>query len=418
MDHSYFKDRISAYHDRDLPPYELQVVEEHLKECAECQALLAEFEKLDRMVAEKSELADDDYWEQSAQKIEKALGFDETTEVVDIRPKSWRGLGWKIAAAAASLAVITFIGLHQGDIFKEQPPSVPSIKVDSPASKVQYMTAPPRPKMESVTDSAPSPVGIDKADVAERSGAQVTPTKADIADELGATAPPKEARVAETTEAPVQLPEAVVLEKAGPLIQSTEKDALEKTGKKGLRDTSPDLSKTKPVVIRDMISSEPATDSEVQKSIVVVERKVPAGMEGPSDHVAFEKKVDRSLATAEAVDIGAAGAAELPALRHQRDSLMALYQARYEVDTARLVEQMALAADKRMRVAKAAAPDSTGHLFEEKLVDVHYRIAQVSEDKEEKEMSIRFLRVYADRTDVPYANRARKYLESIMSDGN
>ena len=39
MDHSYFKDRVSAYYDRDLPPYELQALEEHLKECAECRNL-------------------------------------------------------------------------------------------------------------------------------------------------------------------------------------------------------------------------------------------------------------------------------------------------------------------------------------------------------------------------------------------
>jgi hypothetical protein len=418
MDHSYFKDRISAYYDRDLPPYELQAVEEHLKDCAECQALLAEFEKLDRMVAEKSELAEGDYWEQSAQKIERALGFEEKTEVIDVRPKSWRGLGWKIATVAASVAVITFIGLHEGDILQDKTQTAPSLQSDSPASKIQYMTTPPKLKTEAVSDSAPTPVHIDEEEVGEKAGVPVSPTDADIAREIGEGASPKGLGDARTLEIQSQLPKAEVVEKSRTSIQSAETDVLEEAGKKSPRGKSPDLSQTKSVAIKDMISSEPTADFEVKKPTVNM-RETPAVFAPGEGGVALSKeKVDRGLAEAEEVYVGSAGTASLPALRQQRDSLMALYLATYGADTAGQVEQMAVMADKQVRAAKATAPDSTVNVFERQLIDVHYRIAQFTEDKNEREASVRFLKAYADRTDVQYADQARRYYESIESAGN
>ena len=43
MNHSYFKDRISAYHDQELSLYDHQIVLEHLETCQECQKLLEEY---------------------------------------------------------------------------------------------------------------------------------------------------------------------------------------------------------------------------------------------------------------------------------------------------------------------------------------------------------------------------------------
>jgi len=121
MEHSYFKDRISAFLDGELPPYEEQVVGEHLAGCEECQQIKAELEKIDSLVEKYSDLDDDEYWEKSAQKIEDAIGISET-QIEDITPgkkSNYKGLGWKLATVAASIAVLTFIGLHEKDIFKE-----------------------------------------------------------------------------------------------------------------------------------------------------------------------------------------------------------------------------------------------------------------------------------------------------------
>ncbi len=116
MNHEYFKDRVSAFHDGELKHEEERMIAEHIQQCEECQKLLADLEKLDLMVSERSGLGESDYWEKSAQKIEAALGVKGETEVVEVRRGSYRGLWWKISAVAASAAVIAFIALYQGDI--------------------------------------------------------------------------------------------------------------------------------------------------------------------------------------------------------------------------------------------------------------------------------------------------------------
>ncbi|MDF1544658.1 MAG: zf-HC2 domain-containing protein [bacterium] len=115
MEHSYFIDRISAYHDRDLPPYELEVVREHLESCEECRRLLTQYEQLDAMVERKSRLDESDYWEESAAKIEQALN-PTAPKVTEIKPTRSSGLVWKLAAVAASVAALTFITLNRSEI--------------------------------------------------------------------------------------------------------------------------------------------------------------------------------------------------------------------------------------------------------------------------------------------------------------
>jgi hypothetical protein len=132
MDHSYFKDRISAFKDGGLPPYEQAAIEEHLNECEDCRMALVKLEQLDKLAEDHSQLDGKEYWEQLAQKIEHGIGIDDTN-VTDVRPaKGGYGLRWKWLAAAASVAILTFIGLHQTDIFREKgvgsfAPSLPVI---------------------------------------------------------------------------------------------------------------------------------------------------------------------------------------------------------------------------------------------------------------------------------------------------
>jgi len=121
MDHAYFIDRLSALFDNELPPQEKQVVEEHLRGCAECQAALAKLQQLEDAVKRHSQLADTDYWEESAQKIERQLGFDQQTVITPIRHRWYeRGLGWKALAAVASIAVLAYIGINSDKILKQR----------------------------------------------------------------------------------------------------------------------------------------------------------------------------------------------------------------------------------------------------------------------------------------------------------
>ncbi len=140
MDHSYFRDKISAYFDNELSPQEREVIEQHLAQCQECRNLLAELKRLDRTVEKHSQLGGEEYWEQSAQRIEQRLGFTEGTKVTDITPSRWKGLVPKLAAVAASIAVLGFIVLYEGDISKEVSPPIP--KTVEPPQVVSKKGAP------------------------------------------------------------------------------------------------------------------------------------------------------------------------------------------------------------------------------------------------------------------------------------
>lgn len=117
MNHDYYIERLSGYHDRNLPLDEMELLSRHLDDCDECRAALAEYEKLDRLVEEQSGLGgSSEYWENLANKIERKIGSTPEEKIVDISSSSYRGLGWKLTAVAASFAVIGFIALYQDDI--------------------------------------------------------------------------------------------------------------------------------------------------------------------------------------------------------------------------------------------------------------------------------------------------------------
>lgn len=129
MEHSYFRDRISAFKDNGLNTEEQYLISLHLKECAECRALLEKLEALDSMVARESELSPDEYFEKLASMIDKKIAGD-SAKVTDISTRSsWTGLTWKITAMAASVAFLVFIGYHKDDIL---PPSSLKTMSESP----------------------------------------------------------------------------------------------------------------------------------------------------------------------------------------------------------------------------------------------------------------------------------------------
>lgn len=121
MDHDFYKEKISAYFDGELKDELAVMVAEHLKECQECRMELEKLQQLKEFIEENSELSESEYWEKSAQRIESAIGADEKvkTIVTDIKPVSWKGLGWKLATVAASIALITFIAIYEKDMSDE-----------------------------------------------------------------------------------------------------------------------------------------------------------------------------------------------------------------------------------------------------------------------------------------------------------
>jgi hypothetical protein len=150
MDHAYFRDKVSAYHDRELPAQEQEMLEQHVASCPECQKLLAELERLDSLIAEKIDLGESDYWEKSAQKIEEKLGFTETAKITPVPTSRWdRGMVWKLSAVAASVALLVFIGINKDSIMKQptEPPALMDVKPPTDSDAESYNV---QPKSDSV----------------------------------------------------------------------------------------------------------------------------------------------------------------------------------------------------------------------------------------------------------------------------
>lgn len=60
MDHSYFRDRVSAYMDQNLPAMEQELLTHHVEKelCPECNRLLQELRAVDGMVSKHSGLSE------------------------------------------------------------------------------------------------------------------------------------------------------------------------------------------------------------------------------------------------------------------------------------------------------------------------------------------------------------------------
>ncbi len=183
MDHGYFKDRLSAFIDRELPDYERQAVHEHLEECDECRKIIAHLQQVDSLVEKHSGLDATDYWEKAARQIENRIGVEDEAETVTEMPRSgWSGLRWKITAAAASVAILIFIGLHQMDILDEANQDSTKVQRATPPPSLQADSAlhrnKPEPQLE-VRDTEPESAGrqqkAEDQDVERRGSAQEEP---------------------------------------------------------------------------------------------------------------------------------------------------------------------------------------------------------------------------------------------------
>ncbi len=123
MDHSYYRDKISAYSDGALEAQERELIRRHLEDCAECRTLLEKLFSLSEVIEAQSGLKDDEYFEGLASKIEKRIS-QPSEKVVDVREFRWKSLWWKVSAAAATLVLVGTIGFYQYKDDQEMPAKV------------------------------------------------------------------------------------------------------------------------------------------------------------------------------------------------------------------------------------------------------------------------------------------------------
>jgi len=121
MDHRYYQERLSAFADSELRPDEHARVADHLNGCVECRRRLQELRNLARLVDRDSSLAESDYWEEAAGRIEQRIDSagSGVTDVAEERRRRKLGWWWKVPAIAASVLIVGYIGLHESDIIRD-----------------------------------------------------------------------------------------------------------------------------------------------------------------------------------------------------------------------------------------------------------------------------------------------------------
>ncbi len=116
MEHQFFLDRLSAYFDNELKNEEHVIVHQHIEGCEECKKQLLELEKLENLISSNSELSENDYWEQSAQKIESAINKNTESETIPVTKQlSSSSIWWKLTGVAASLVLVAIFAFEQKD---------------------------------------------------------------------------------------------------------------------------------------------------------------------------------------------------------------------------------------------------------------------------------------------------------------
>lgn len=410
MDHSYYRDKISAYVDNELSPQEREVVQQHLDECEECQNLLAELEKLDRFVKQRSQLAGEEYWEQSARKIEQRLGFTGEMKVTDITPSRWKGLVPKLAAVAASIAVLGFIALYERDISRQiSPPAMKSVE----APQIELDMKPP-PTIEKdfskisvpkETEAKVAPVSVEKP-AKKWEQAKLGTEKAAVSITPDAIAPTDEhkAELLQTVADKVEIPP--VQETANEMTRKVEGVVAGQSGQvtgtlgTGKLDYYSKGTETVSVVREDELVISAEELSRPTKPEVSKESRESFKLQSPVA-VSMAKAVsavDSDLALPEEWLQNSS----LEQWRHRQDSLQTLYA---ELTSPHRVLSEA---KSRQREGRPSVEEVEGQLLYS-----YYQIAKLTQDKSERAAAVSYLTDYAQKAESRYKDLALRYLEEL-----
>ena len=381
MDHEYYRDRVSAYVDGALPAYEQMAIEEHIAQCAECRALLEKLRKLEAMVQETSVLGESDYWEKQAQKIEARLGLAQT-EVTRISPaRSWRGLGWKLTAAAASIVVVGVIGFYSWESIREKTDRPPAQMAPSlpPASVIAPQKVQPEPMK---TESAEKPR---ETTAAKREQFLSRP------------------KIADTENYKRQVPAPGEFKKPTAVISQDVTDSQALISDERAKSASAPVEPVpdggiKVVSVPAMVHPVDSTTRDVAK----VALKSIAG--GAQSDVAMQEKVQSDSAEQSAPAVK--GLAYWQAIR---DSL--------SVDRSPIRE----IGESIVRLRDAQPSSLASGLVEKKdsanrhdlLLEAYFRIAQLSKDSTETRTASNYLQRISEDAKSPYQKLARAYLDSL-----
>lgn len=416
MDHGYYKDRISGYLDAQLPDYEMEAVRLHLEECTECRGLYEKLVRLDAVVERHSRIDGEDYWEAAALRIEQRIGITEEPKITPIAPTRSRGLGWKLAAVAASVAVLAFIGINYTDIMQQGETPAPLKEQEIPAAVAPSETpdeTSPHPttaadeELSTMTQrEAEAPAeGSGRAGQTERESRQAVSkaTEPTRDDKLEAAATEKAEVVPEpildkaVTDAPVQTPPeppASEPSSSEPAEVKTEVRQEKETVRGKLdRPTEQTAKSLSPTRLQRPDTASPAIEELAEMA------PPPPAPPGPKNF---------ATATAEGTTVMTIADWEL-----RRDSL----QTRWE-ELRSESQSLGLQSAKTARKQSNRLALSDTDLIERQLLEAQYRIATLATEADSvaRERAVEFLTTYLELTDARHRTTAQAYLDELHAD--
>jgi hypothetical protein len=440
MDHSYYKERISAYADNALPPYEQMAVQEHLESCPECRVALEKFLKLTIWIDSEANLGGDEYFELQAQKIEARLGLVET-EVTPVGKKTWRGLGWKLTTVAASIALVGIVVYLSKDtvLQKSEPPvmNAPAIRDEKergrshPAESVDLKSTRPETTVSglkplSEPDDIAIPVELPEATVGEvklaptveESNYKVTPQV-----ELKSPIMPMETAAVQVESKPKQMAEADRTTKeridlqsaAGKAVDSisgapkAKRDVLSKFEVSGQLPKSAESIQHKPVQeFDDILKSVAGVKTDSNGNVFI--RGGRAGELSDSFQERPMQRVDDQGISTLDVSITSEPAPEADSLVHWRTIRDSLEQEKQAGVVGKVLSQ----ANRIM--AKKSGPSALADRPPEPkvtLAEAYFRIAKISRDSTEIARATDSLKRIAADAKSPDQAQAKAYLDSL-----
>ncbi|PWB72688.1 hypothetical protein C3F09_06260 [candidate division GN15 bacterium] len=410
MDHGYFKDRLSALFDNELPPQEKQVVEEHVRDCAECRAELAKLQQLEEAVNRHSQLGDTDYWEKSAQKIEGRLGFQQQTVITPIRHRWYeRGLGWKVVAAAASIGVLAYIGINSEKILKREtlePKPVPTKQkeVGQPLMKTPA-ASPGIPKQDTVAAEKVAPVAHEPG-VSKEVNLPPPETKIEPEAKL------EELKV-DTKKLAAPAPEAPLLQRSAPAptgastTPTAENRALIQQPKTAVTETPP--SPQPPSETRQRTKQQVVTKYEAGRAPAPAAQTLQYAQPVADSAAQIVEKEADNLAVIEK-DTTAADSV-LTWWRKKRD---ALTEVRKTLPGTGVISGLSrLAAPNKLAEDRKKQPEMTETEVEKQLLEAWFNIATLTKNATEKAGAIAEIRKVRDNLKSPNRDLAAHYLRDL-----
>ncbi len=390
MDESYFKDRISGYFDKSLPPDEYQLVDDYLKTSAEGRALLERIGRLDEFVRMHGALSvDDAFFERQAQRIEARLGFESATPAnVEKAPvRKWGGPAWRWVGVAASIAVLAFIGYHQRDIF-------------GPADIVPPSDAAREIRSERSTDSVMS----EGHDVLQKSEIRPSETEEAAADNEAVTGD--------------------AIQETGRVAAGSEADRIAKKEFEATRDETPSApptvmspqaiepsAKTEPLASEESVTRELSTQSEAPAP--AVQRQSSGATRAQSAPVTMSEETTEAVEPMEFDDQAPADTGLLIRYRSEREQLMA----EMKKDSSRLpgLDRDISPATKSLtnRQSAPATITPTADDRPTRLLEACYQIARLTPDEAERTAMIGQIEAMASDSTSTVRSKARRYFDEL-----